>query len=116
MSDVYTLTLTLPPSVNHMYLPRRGGGRRLSPDAAAWKQAAYFAALEVFPDALTGEIEVVYDFYFPDRRPDIDNGLKALNDALQGAAYINDRQIMKITASKYLDKRNPRVEVTLWQM
>ena len=116
MSEVFTLTLPLPPSVNHMYLPRRGGGRRLSPDAAAWKQAAYFAALEVFPDALTGEIEVVYDFYFPDRRPDIDNCLKALNDALQGAAYLNDRQIMKITASKYLDKRNPRVEVALWEI
>ena len=113
---VYTLILPLPPSVNHMYLRRRGGGVRLSPDAAAWKQQAYYAALEVFPEALVGGIEVVYDFYFPDRRPDIDNSLKALNDALQGAAYINDRQIMKITASKHLDKRNPRVEVALWEI
>ena len=116
MSDVYSFTLSLPPSVNHMYLRRRGGGLRLSPDASAWKQAAYFAALEVFTDALEGEIEAVYDFYFPDKRSDIDNGLKALNDALQGAAYINDRQIHRLTATKHLDKRNPRVEVALWQI
>lgn len=115
-SDVYTFTLPLPPSVNHMYRRRRDGGVRLSPDAAAWKQAAFYEALQHFPEMLTGEIEAVYDFYFPDRRPDLDNGLKALNDALQGAAYVNDRQIHRLTATKHIDKRNPRVEVTLWQM
>jgi len=116
MSDVYSLVLPIPPSVNHMYRRNRNGGVRLSPDAAAWKQAAYLAALEVFPDVLTGEIEVVYDFYFPDRRPDIDNSLKALNDALQGAAYVNDRQIHRLTATKRVDKGSPRVEVSLWEI
>lgn len=116
MSEVYSFTLTLPPSVNHMYLPRRGGGRRLSPDASAWKQAAYFAALEVFAEMLTGEIEAVYDFYFPDKRSDIDNGLKALNDALQGAAYVNDRQISRLTVMKHVDRENPRVEIALWRI
>lgn len=112
---IYVFTLPLPPSVNHMY--RRGRrGTYLSDAARAWKHAAHIAALEIFPEPLTGEIVVVWDFYMPDGRSDASNRIKALEDALQGAAYLNDRQIVSGTYNKLRDKHNPRVEATIWKL
>lgn len=112
--SVYSFTLPLPPSVNRMY--RRGRhGIHLSNDARAWKQAAHIAALQVFPEPLTGEIVVVWDFYMADGRSDASNRIKALEDALQGAAYFNDRQIVSGTYNKLRDANNPRVEATIWK-
>lgn len=48
----------------------------------------------------------------PSKKPDIDNILKSIFDALNGYAFSDDVQIVKITAEKiYADK--PFVEVTI---
>ena len=39
----------------------------------------------------------------PTKRPDIDNVLKAVADALNGLAYVDDAQIVEMTASKRYD-------------
>ena len=51
-------------------------------------------------------------FIAPNKKPDIDNILKAIFDALNGAAFVDDVQIVKVTAEKvYADE--PFVEVTI---
>lgn len=110
----YQFTLSLPPSINHMYLSRRGGGRRLSPEAVVWKQQAHAIACSVFPQLLRGRIAAVYDFYFPTEKADLSNYLKALEDALEGAAYENDKQLYQTLSKKHIDRQKPRVEIKLW--
>ena len=48
----------------------------------------------------------------PAKKPDLDNGLKAIFDSLNGAAFEDDSQIVKVVAEKvYADE--PFVEVTI---
>lgn len=48
----------------------------------------------------------------PTKKPDIDNIIKIISDALNNLAYDDDSQITKVTATKnYSDK--PRVEITI---
>jgi len=48
----------------------------------------------------------------PTTRPDADNVIKAALDALAGAAYRNDSQIVSLTADKYYSTR-PRLEIEI---
>ncbi|HCT63885.1 MAG TPA: RusA family crossover junction endodeoxyribonuclease [Lachnospiraceae bacterium] len=48
----------------------------------------------------------------PDKKPDCDNVAKIILDALNGIAYADDKQVVRLTVEKwYSDK--PRVEVVL---
>lgn len=52
--------------------------------------------------------------FHENNRPDLDNGLKILLDCLQSCKVIrNDRQCTEIHAYKFVDKGNPRIEVTI---
>lgn len=42
---------------------------------------------------------------------DLDNLAKAVQDALIGFAYVDDRQIVRLAASKEIDAERPRTEV-----
>lgn len=54
------------------------------------------------------------DVYHTSDRPDLDNAFKALLDCLQYAKVIkNDRKCVEIHARKLIDKKDPRVEITL---
>ena len=54
------------------------------------------------------------DVYHTSDRPDLDNAFKALLDCLQYARVIkNDRKCVEIVARKLIDKKDPRVEITL---
>jgi Holliday junction resolvase RusA-like endonuclease len=46
----------------------------------------------------------------PKGRPDIDNYLKSVQDALNGFIYADDSQIVDVIASKYYST-NPRIEI-----
>lgn len=46
-------------------------------------------------------------------RGDLDKRYSIMLDALQGIAFENDSQIAEIHAFRYLDKENPRMEVTV---
>jgi Holliday junction resolvase RusA-like endonuclease len=51
---------------------------------------------------------------YESQKPDLDNALKIVLDCLQGCKAIkNDRNCVKITAQKFIDKINPRIEFTL---
>lgn len=56
---------------------------------------------------------VVRVFHGDRRRRDNDNCVKAIKDALNGVAYVDDHQVQKTYVEWTLDRENPRAEVTL---
>ncbi len=54
------------------------------------------------------------DVYYNSNRPDLDNALKVILDCLQSCKTItNDRNCVNISARKFLDKNNPRIELLI---
>lgn len=55
--------------------------------------------------------EFEINVYYPSKRSDLDNSLKVTLDLLQKIKAIsNDNNCAKITAQKFIDKENPRIE------
>lgn len=49
--------------------------------------------------------------FYPSMRSDIDNSLKCILDCLQHTRTItNDNRCVKVTAEKFIDKADPRIE------
>ena len=48
----------------------------------------------------------------PQKKPDLDNIMKIIMDGLNGAAYNDDKQVVKVTAAKEYSEA-PRVEVEI---
>ena len=64
------------------------------------------------PKFTSGPVGITLRFYRQDdRRADIDNLEKAILDALNGEAYLDDSQIVETHVSKAIDKKLPRVEI-----
>jgi Holliday junction resolvase RusA-like endonuclease len=51
--------------------------------------------------------------YRPRKAGDLSNRIKVLEDALNGIAWIDDKQIVEIHARREDDASNPRVEVRI---
>ena len=80
----------LPPSANHVYLPNRGGGKRLSPEGVAWKQLVGFAVLlqRVQPPQDWRKVPcrvIVYQYMTGTRKQDTTAGAKLAEDAAMEA-------------------------------
>ena len=52
---------------------------------------------------------------YPTVKPDIDNVLKLVEDALNGVAYADDKQIVSVAARKWYSS-HPRIEVWVAEM
>lgn len=105
-----TLVLPYPPTVNHMYRRVRRAVV-LTDEAITFRHAVRSIALVQSITPLTGPVAVFFDVHRPRRRGDLDNILKAVLDAMNGVAYLDDDQVVEIHAVRYDDKRAPRVEV-----
>ena len=114
------ISLPLPPSVNHMYIPLRSGGKRLTNTAEKYirdsRALINLAAEEqrwVKQNKATWYyIDLV--FFMPDRRiRDSHNMLKLLLDVMQGVVYENDYYVCPRINSVEYDTENPRVEVLI---
>ena len=105
------LPFDLPPSTNKMY--RRGGNRKVVLSNAARSYKEYVALMAKQQDAvepLACPLAVSYRFY--GSRQDFDNNLKVLNDALNGMAWVDDRQIIEAHIYVYrAEKDDPRVDM-----
>jgi Holliday junction resolvase RusA-like endonuclease len=64
-------------------------------------------------EVLKGDVTVNVIFYFKDNRKDIDNCLKATLDCMTGIIWEDDRQITELHVYKEIDKKNPRVEISV---
>lgn len=63
---------------------------------------------------LTGPVKLTATFYRQDAHAcDVDNLAKLVQDALNGLAYEDDRQIVVLTAVKVIDREQPRTEVSV---
>ena len=67
--------------------------------------------------AIQGLFELYVDVYFTTMSHDLDNSLKVILDCLQtGGAIKNDNRCVKIVAQKFIDRRNPRVELRVVEL
>ena len=122
MADkVLRLVLPMPPSVNHMYLQSRWGGKRIrTKKAREWfGQAEKIVRNEILNQQWEATVnqKIVLDVLtmFPDRRKrDTNNTAKALCDMLEHAGvYDNDRFALVRYIDYGVDRENPRVEVVI---
>lgn len=95
----------------HAYIPER---------SRQWRQVVRKAAVEAMcgREPMTGEVVLVVDVYRrfkPTARNfgDADNHLKAVADALNGIAFADDSQVVRIVAEKHRDTARPRIEVEI---
>ena len=84
----------LPPTVNHLYRNRRGGGRCLSAAAEAWYHHAIpVLRLQARPAVTCTPLRLRIEVHGLPRTTDVDNVLKAAVDALAIALEFDDRWI-----------------------
>lgn len=101
--------------------PRVYGKRTVSdsPDSRAWKDVVAWTWRQSGADMIAeGPVEMTVDLTLPrpkrlmrrkdvdspvpcDRRPDIDNHLKAIMDGLQGVAFADDGQVAAVLVRKW---------------
>lgn len=106
------MRLPYPPQANHLYTVARG--RKILTQAARdYKEACGWEAKAQGAIQIAGPLKVMVDVYRPRRSGDLDNVLKVLMDSLTGICWQDDSQIVEITARRFDDKYQPRVEVTV---
>ncbi len=94
-----TISLPLPPTINHMYGQRRGGGRFIKPAGIAFREAVAEIVAEAQLPTLLKRVRLIVGIYPATRaRQDLDNRSKALQDALTHAGvFLDDEQIDELT-------------------
>jgi len=104
------ITLPVPPSANRYWRNFRGR-MVVSAEARAYKEQAAWIAKAAGMEPVAGDVSVTLRVYRQAKRGDLDNSIKVSLDSLNGVAYSDDSQIVRIVAERYDDKRNPRVEI-----
>jgi crossover junction endodeoxyribonuclease RusA len=118
-----SLTLPVPPSINHQYATVNGR-RLLSSTGRAYKAEVgqlVWLNLAKVPDRSvilarlqSQPLSLSIRFYFTSAlRRDVDGGLKIAQDALCEGLGVNDNRIVETHLYKRVDKTNPRIEVSL---
>lgn len=108
------LELPLPPSANDYWVigwHRRKPCLVLSTEARAYKRAIARRGLARRCAPLEGPVELRLCVHFANARSDLSNRIKVLEDALQGIAYVNDRQVWRLVAERAHEASPPYVEV-----
>jgi crossover junction endodeoxyribonuclease RusA len=107
----------IPPSVNSYWRSVLRGGRIIhyvSKEGKAFKNALSLIARANKFKLLKGDVILKYKLYCKKQgRKDLDNTLKAVQDALEGIAYENDKQIKRIEAEKISNAGWDGIEITV---
>jgi crossover junction endodeoxyribonuclease RusA len=109
---VIRLTLPYPPSTNRIWKNYRGRSV-LSKEARDFKNTVTEIAFCESIEPMQGEIALTLDVYRPRRVGDLSNRCKIVEDALNGLAWADDKQIVWLLMRRHEDKANPRVVVTI---
>lgn len=105
-----------PPSKSNCYrIIRINGHGSLAKTAALKKyEDSFYMQCPIRDKNISSYFELKADVFFSSMRPDLDNAFKVILDCLERCKAIkNDRLCVAITARKFVDKNNPRVELTL---
>ena len=120
-NQVLTLTIKIPPSVNHMYIHKRNGQKILTNTAKQYiKTIQDLCKKEIKKQNWKKDKESVWYvmdmyFYFKDKRKrDSHNCLKLLMDSLEGLLFTNDYFVLPRIQYVTLDRENPRVEIIFY--
>ena len=93
------------------------GRRFLSKEGKAAKESIGWEIKKQYRSKpLKCPIGVDIDFYVPNSRSDLDNLLKGVLDCMSGLVYEDDRQIIQILTNKWIDKKEPRIEIIVNQL
>lgn len=105
--------LPLPQTTNHAYATS-GGHWYKTAKAKEWEDEAGWRVKKVWKRTpIQGDVSVSMQLFLKLDR-DIDGSIKSILDLFQRmGVYENDRQVISLTVDKFVDKDNPRVEVTI---
>lgn len=111
-------TVSIAPSVNHMYIFGKGT-KCLTKEAKAYIEKTQKICIQAMKEQKwkVEKENVWYHmdlyFYFPDKRiRDSHNCLKLLMDSLEGILFPNDYFVMPRIQYVGYDKENPRIEIS----
>ena len=109
------LELPRPPSANHRYVRRRDGRLALTTEARDYDVVVYAALGPRRPQVPRGapvsiRVDLAVDHW---RRRDLDNVLKQLIDSLARVLGFDDADVVRIEATKRLERGNEGVVVVL---
>lgn len=107
---VFSARLPVPPSANRYWRVWRGRAVR-SREATAYIALVRVALRGMAP--ATGPVRVTIGWFRGARRGDLDNRLKVALDALRGLAFVDDRQVVALSAWREEAPADPRLEVTV---
>ena len=109
----------LPPSVNHIWV--QGKGRTYKPKAVlVWQETArlLLAHGKTISEPYTGKVALFITLYVKNnRRMDIDNRIKCLQDCLEPAGLLkDDSQVWLLEVGRVQDNegKEERVEMEIW--
>lgn len=105
-----------PSKANCYKIIRIGGFSRLgkTPALVKYEESFIWQAGKLRDLNIDEPFEFHIDVYYPSKRSDLDNSLKLQLDVLQRIKCIkNDNDCCLIHARKFIDKLNPRVEITI---
>lgn len=112
-----SLTLPLPPTINHYY-GVRGTRRYIKPAGVAFRQAVADIVADAGHKTLEGRIALFAAIHPADRRrQDLDNRSKSLQDALTHAGvWLDDEQIDELTLVRREVVRGGMVKVVITEI
>ncbi len=102
--------------------PRVVSGRTYTPQRTRdAEEAVGWAFREAYPGTLaplTGWLGMRCTFYTKSQKPrsDVDNLLKLVSDALEGIAYVNDKQIEDVHGKRVRGAADPRTVIEIWKV
>ena len=119
-NQVFTTTIPLAISVNHLYMFVKGQRFMTKKGQMYMKQVWKIVEEDVKSQKFLMEQEGVWlvcelTFYFPDlRKRDCHNQHKLVMDSLEHICFVDDRWVLVRDMHVGLDKKNPRIEVKLY--
>lgn len=118
MNELEFTVLGNPVSQNQAYRRSKQGRMFMTDAARAFKEHIALIAKCARPDGWNEQawFEVGVTCYFDSQRPDVDGPCKLALDAMQEVLYLNDRQVVKVTMERRIDRKVPRMEVRVREL
>ena len=103
-----------PPTTNTLYR-RHGNIIYMTTQGKEYKEMCQWEVKSQYKGKpITETLSLTVEFYFKDNhKRDIDNFNKIILDSCTGMLWKDDSQIVELTLRKFVDKKNPRVELII---